>query len=343
MLSSLSSQDGAPQTQEDPKPARSEAFWFHSGDVVLHVENTRFRVHCEMLSRHSNIFKDTFSMPQFTTVPGHSDEAFVDGCPVVPLFDKASDVGHMLSVFYDNFQTHDWREQMDIDHLSALLRLGKKYEIDYFTKEALRRLRSECPATLNAWDDRDVYGKEGDIVFPLEVDDVTTKIINLAHEVSLPSVLPAAYLRYVQDGTMRSIAEETRICSQDRIHCILGRASVLDFICHKLARWHEREVFTPGEDCSSRKACGVLRRKTVDPDSFLLWGGFDGEYGPIRTLGVDTLSEFCSGCRRSIYSSYNRNRAELWEKLPTFFGLPEWEELKGQDFDKYSYFFESTM
>ena len=49
------------------------------------------------LSRHSQIFEDTFAMPQ---VPSQEDE-HIEGCPVVPLADTAGDVGNIISLLYD--------------------------------------------------------------------------------------------------------------------------------------------------------------------------------------------------------------------------------------------------
>lgn len=91
-----SAEDEREAQSQEPPPSRS-SFWFKTGDVVLHVKNTQYRVHREILARHSNIFKDTFNMPQSTEVDGH----VVEGQPVVELDDEAYDIEYMLSVFYD--------------------------------------------------------------------------------------------------------------------------------------------------------------------------------------------------------------------------------------------------
>ena len=86
--------------QKDAEIQRSR-FWFDDGSVILQAENTQFRVHCSVLSLHSNVFKDMFNMPQptdTTTVPN------ADSCPVIALFDKASDLEHVLSILYENFR-----------------------------------------------------------------------------------------------------------------------------------------------------------------------------------------------------------------------------------------------
>jgi len=73
-------------------------YWFEDGNVVLQAENTLFRVHQSILSRHSEIFKDTFAMPQD---PSQENEN-VDNCPVIPLADSAEDLGNIISLLYDN-------------------------------------------------------------------------------------------------------------------------------------------------------------------------------------------------------------------------------------------------
>lgn len=72
-------------------------YWFEDGNVVLQAENTLFRVHQSILSCHSQIFKDTFAMPQ---APSDENER-IEGCPVIPLSDTAEDLGNIISLLYD--------------------------------------------------------------------------------------------------------------------------------------------------------------------------------------------------------------------------------------------------
>ncbi|CAE6421277.1 unnamed protein product [Rhizoctonia solani] len=43
--------------------SRSDKFYFPRGDLVLQVENTLFRLHQDILARHSGFFEDLFSTP----------------------------------------------------------------------------------------------------------------------------------------------------------------------------------------------------------------------------------------------------------------------------------------
>jgi hypothetical protein len=73
-------------------------YWFEDGNIVLQAEETLFRVHQSVLSRHSSIFKDTFAMPQ----PPSQENKYTEGCPVLPLSDTAEDINNLLSLLYDN-------------------------------------------------------------------------------------------------------------------------------------------------------------------------------------------------------------------------------------------------
>ena len=76
-------------------------FWFDDGNVILQAENTQFRVHRSLLSLQSSVFKDMFSMPQPMDT---ATTLNVDGCPIITLSDKASDLEHVLSIFYENIR-----------------------------------------------------------------------------------------------------------------------------------------------------------------------------------------------------------------------------------------------
>jgi len=69
--------------------------WLDDGSVVIQAELTQFRVHRTVLSRHSQVFRNMFSVPQ----PVYEDN--IEGCPIVHLSDSAQDVSHLLSALYD--------------------------------------------------------------------------------------------------------------------------------------------------------------------------------------------------------------------------------------------------
>lgn len=74
---------------------RHPDLWFDDGSVVLKVQKTMFKVHRTLLSSHSIVFADMFSVPQ----PAARDQ--IEGCPVVDVPDAANDFTYLLTAIYD--------------------------------------------------------------------------------------------------------------------------------------------------------------------------------------------------------------------------------------------------
>ncbi|KAI0038434.1 hypothetical protein FA95DRAFT_1613397 [Auriscalpium vulgare] len=129
---------------EDAPPkeyTRHQDLWLEDGTIVIVAESTLFRVHKSVLRRHSDFFFDMFAMPQ----PEFTEE-MVDGCPVVQFHDTAADVAHILSALYT--RVHEAPSVERFDYISAILRLGGKYQIRALEREALRRLQEAYPTRL---------------------------------------------------------------------------------------------------------------------------------------------------------------------------------------------------
>lgn len=80
--------------QEEVVVKQSPTLWLEDGNIILHAENTQFRVHRSVLSIHSTVFQDMFGIPQ------PQGEPTIDGCPVVHLSDSAQDVKLLLDALY---------------------------------------------------------------------------------------------------------------------------------------------------------------------------------------------------------------------------------------------------
>ena len=96
------------ETETGLEVQRHSDLWFDDGSVICRAENMLFRVHISQLARHSLCFQDMFMLPQ----PECSQleaSMLVDGgkisgprmIPIVYLYDKAEDVGNLLTALYD--------------------------------------------------------------------------------------------------------------------------------------------------------------------------------------------------------------------------------------------------
>ncbi|KAJ3513920.1 hypothetical protein NLJ89_g2689 [Agrocybe chaxingu] len=330
----LASDDGAATTsgQTSAGIIRSENFWLDDGNIILQAENTQFRVHKSMLARQSTIFKDMFSIPQ----PTKPLDPVIEGCPVVALSDKTSDVECMLSIFYDNNNVVDLENALPIDQLSAILSMGKKYEITYLRDRALKRLRRCFPVTLKEWDDSFGDANGPSISFEPMVDTIES-VISLAHMHDISSILPGAYLFYLSQASPEEILRgDKKVLSQDtREQCILGRDGLIRRIQLFVNMWGNGNKFMPPASCTNAGQCSFAKADVLEMLIISLWlrdertmWDLSPDIPPPASMIVSAL---CDSCSASIKTHYNKARERIWAELPKYFALPDWEELK--DFD----------
>ncbi|KIM44191.1 hypothetical protein M413DRAFT_443222 [Hebeloma cylindrosporum] len=310
------------QEDAETQPLQRSRFWFDDGNVILQAENTQFRVHRSVLSLHSNVFKDMFSVPQPTDPTTMS---IADGCPVITLSDKASDLEYVLSVFYENIRAQGMLGLMPVDLVVAIIRLGKKYEIDYLCDEGLKRLRVEFPNTLEKWDTS--CHDYSQIKFDGQWE--ISKVLQLCCELSIPSCLPTAYLLFVTRCELESIMNMFGGSTVDRqiiVQSVRGRDKLIRAYHEVLQGWTEEKLLYPSQHCSSILLCS--REKVLACRSCLSIE--DGNMRPLDPWD-ETDFDLCKPCLDSLRVAYEKAREKFWADLPSFFGLLPWEKLK--DFD----------
>ncbi|KAL6298858.1 hypothetical protein BKA93DRAFT_743390, partial [Sparassis latifolia] len=109
---------------------QDEDFWFADGSIVLIAEHITFRVHQGVLFRHSNVFRDLFTVPQ-------PESDF--GCPVVHLHDSLVDIQYLLHI-RRHFVRHE--PMLEFSEVEALARLAHKYRLDKLRVDTLERLKA---------------------------------------------------------------------------------------------------------------------------------------------------------------------------------------------------------
>ncbi|KAI0800659.1 hypothetical protein C8Q74DRAFT_433008 [Fomes fomentarius] len=122
--------------------------WFEDGNVVVLAQQTAFRVHRGVLSRHSDTFSGLFTLPQ-PADPTRIES--LDGCPIVRVPDSSHDFKHMLNVLYDGASYWDPETPLEFSTLAALARLGHKYEMTKIFASAMKRLNTLFPADYHIW------------------------------------------------------------------------------------------------------------------------------------------------------------------------------------------------
>ncbi|KAF7298010.1 BTB domain-containing protein [Mycena chlorophos] len=164
-------------------PVRS-TIWHHDGSVVLEASGTQFRVHWSILTTHSSIFKDMYSVPQ-PDAPG----PMVEGCPVVELHDDPKDLEYVLGALYNPMLLG--QKSFPFDVVAAFVRLGRKYDFADLRKVGIERLEAENPSTLAGY--VAVEARKFKLQHIQYRAGYRVDVVNLLQEQQLISSLPYAY------------------------------------------------------------------------------------------------------------------------------------------------------
>ncbi|KAJ7188679.1 hypothetical protein C8R46DRAFT_979899 [Mycena filopes] len=309
----------------DAPITRSE-IWYSDGSLVLQAQNTQFRVHWGVLTKHSPFFRDMQPLPQPPDAPT------IEECPLLTLQDEATDVEYLLEALYS--PTFLARPALTFPAVSALLRLGRKYEFVELYESAVERLKFENPTTLEEYAAR-VTGMARIVHYPALYFD----IIALARENGLLSLLPCAYycalgppdtgglvggfvrIAALLDGIPRNDGTLASLAPLDLRRCLLGRDKMLTvqakagYICGWYRTWSPNP-----NDCIDLARCTDSHKGRLN--------NFLNSPQNLRPLVKVTAPQgYCAPCSEQIAELREAGRKRMWEELPLFFDLPPWSEL----------------
>ncbi|KZS99877.1 uncharacterized protein LAESUDRAFT_667425 [Laetiporus sulphureus 93-53] len=335
-------------------------FWFSDGNIVLVAHHAAFKVHRGQLERHSDMFKDLFSIPQ----PQHQDT--IDGCPWVELHDSPSDVLHLLGALYDGLYFTNCAAR-NFAALAGVLRLSTKYLIEHLRLRCLARLHAEWPSTLLDWDVRERQATDAAGRYtPRDHFTHPILVIRLARELDLDELLPSAMYDLSRYGPRKIVSGtivhppalpssaphhnspdvdgdgSERIClARDDLHTIfLGREAgqryLASFIDKELSN---RQV---SANCAHKsqdnaRACresfyfimlnllrsvgGIACGRDADP----LFTFMQAVAMLSRTDFSDGVKQcglkLCASCKTDFGQSVAKAREDVWSLIPQWFGL----------------------
>ncbi|KAJ6490165.1 hypothetical protein DFH09DRAFT_1053812 [Mycena vulgaris] len=263
------------------------------------------------------------------SIPQPTDDPHVDGCPIIRLSDSIQDLEHLLRALYNPF--FDSAEQLEFPVVAALVRLGKKYDFHQFLAAAVARLTVHFPCTVEKSVARS-FTLDGDRL----VDDpgLLFDAINLATENGLHALLPSLYLDallefdqenrmdYILTGIARNDNSIAKLSFENQVILIRSRHEVHRIQANLLFVWMKPQHL-PSAACSSIPECSASRDQLTH-EIFI----------PVYTLRAMIRwasyweRALCTGCRKASKTSFSQGSHKFWTLLPTFFGLPNWADLK---------------
>ncbi|KAJ3528884.1 hypothetical protein NMY22_g9229 [Coprinellus aureogranulatus] len=308
---------------EEPTPTRSEKVWFEDGNIVIQAkpDNVQFKVHRGVLSKQSPVFSGLFD------VPHPPSEPTVDGCPVVELHDAAVDMENALLALYGDQAQIGTMNNPPFPSLAAMIRIGKKYDIPYLRDDGLARLKWRFPATLQEFDKTSGCRTTGT---PSELRELF-HIINLAHECSIHSILPALYLQAASYSLDDLLLEEGAIPHNALRGLLQGRERLLQ------AKRSQVADYGKSGECDSYAGC-IAASQLLLSEWWRAGSDFDASavfdpWSDVADIIDDTLAEgykmqLCHSCLQSARTTHIQDRTHFWDALPIYFKLPAWDQLK---------------
>ncbi|TDL25681.1 hypothetical protein BD410DRAFT_784719 [Rickenella mellea] len=318
----------SPRDKPEPHPD----LWYSDGSVALIAEGTAFRVHGGLLAANSDIFKDMLRVPQPDLVETY------EGVPIIYLSDTKNDLEHLLKVIY-RFQCL-WPEAViEFDVLASLLRMSTKYLFTHIRNAVIARLQQSFPDTLSKWDKT-----------PVPSASTAFQVVALARETNARVLLPAALYRCCQEpletilrGARDSNGLITKLHAMDIEACMIGmrflvaarRKHTFRFLS-KGPRYRAitgvRSVHVKwSEKCAKLSYCGEFIQSFVQ--FAVRSGSWERHDALVRT--TDELWEarrqrVCVHCLAAWKKANTNGRENVWNELPSYFNLSEWDVIRGE-------------
>ncbi|KAL1938153.1 hypothetical protein VTO73DRAFT_11982 [Trametes versicolor] len=273
-----------------------------------------------------------FSLPQPVSSTSPESTHISDACPVVHLSDSPEDLRHVLRICLPRndlrfFSLSEGQDTPSFDMVSALIRLGHKYQMQAMVSQGIQYLQRWFTDDFLVWSEGPLY--EDDC--PIQKEHAIG-VVNLARLVDEPSLLPTALLACCaldetiahgytcEDGTRETLSAD------DLGRCFAARTTLAARMLTLALRIFEPRV-RDSDACTGRAACArVLQHVLLEvrgradhfahPDVFSSWlEPFEEEEG------TSFLDGCCASCRKMLRRRDMRERLEVWLELPEIMGV----------------------
>ncbi|KDQ13238.1 hypothetical protein BOTBODRAFT_56282 [Botryobasidium botryosum FD-172 SS1] len=313
--------------------AQQPGFWFDDGNVIVCVEDRRFRIHSSNLSRRSQYFAELFAQE-------HGDHAErSNGCNVYRLNGRASDFAAILDAIYHNLLISE--KEPSFFTLACLLRAAHHWDFPTFKRWVLASLEARWPPTL-----KNVHQQDGFTEF-------ATRIIVLFRQCNETSLLKHAFYSVLSTNNIstslqyHSTSHSNHLESDDpkyyyhdtpnwSVHDFKLSHEDLTLLLHLqhqvMQLWANFATKPPALDFLDRKECGHGREGCVTKISLHDWSHqviqpylHHGYFDPLCCLQSmkDSRIEWkshtgvsiCDSCRVGCEKHWEEECVQIWEQL----------------------------
>lgn len=341
-----------PSTSSSPLPEialelRPGDVWLEDGNVILVAQGVSFRVHRSVLSRNSEVFQDMFAFPQ----PEGEHSECLEGCPVIQLSDRHTELSHFLSALYDGrryalhhhpsprssliYSYYDISHRyfsrdspLEFEAIIALIRLGTKYQAPNLRDEGLHRLEHLESIIINE-EARLPSHHRHLLASPWKKENCIT-LVNLSDSLDLDNLLPLALYGCCQledalvDGSTQSDGSVETLSRLNLKRCLAARNNLAITQIRIMSDAHFCLALATN-DCERRSspAEGCLVKTMRIPSlpqmtNIAIWH-------PLRRLemwwsGMSAI-DLCRPCEAAVRAFHQAQMDKILLELPSVFGL----------------------
>ncbi|KAK6991778.1 BTB domain-containing protein [Favolaschia claudopus] len=303
---------------------RVEDLWFPDATLILRAENSLFRVHSGILAARSSVFRDMIAFPQPAPPTESEENETIDGHVVVRLHDLAGEVEVFLRAIFDSSFFMPPPSPVKFQVVIGVMRLAHKYDVQYLFKRALSHLDSMFPVQfMNVLDRHSIYANEDDHV-DFQHGDITVDFtaFRAALEVEASWILPTAYYNIARESDFLTKLGATCLSAQEEKLFLAAQTKFLRAVVSA----YRFVKLLPSPECDSSQCEETISNAR---DGLERWNDNCTDTDPLGPWVFDYVSgSLCDGCELLAHLNYRAAQEVFWDRLPTLFGLPTWNELK---------------
>ncbi|KAI0711793.1 hypothetical protein C8T65DRAFT_718061 [Cerioporus squamosus] len=312
---------------------RDQELWFEDGNIVVVAQRMAFRFHRGALSRHSQVFRDMFTVPQPASAPLTES---MGGCPVIHVSDTASDFKYLLRAVYDGMSLfYMGDETKEFSVLASWARMGHKYGVEHLLEGSLRQLKTVFTADFSTWEsnhDESILGPE----VSMRSQDAI-EAANLFRLVGRTDMLVTAFYlcchlttKELLQGVSRVDGTPEKLEFEDVQRCLDARVQLVKYDAHVVVRFfleQEPELSCCISSLRNPTLRDELRDAAIAFPRLLNPNPLSSGYYQRKIEGLlEEQGTFCASCAEVLGRRHAALRAKVWGDLPDIFDLkvPDW-------------------
>ncbi|KAF7291750.1 F-box domain-containing protein [Mycena chlorophos] len=304
------------------EPLRRSAVWFKDGNLIVQAQNTLFRVYRGWLAFYAPRIVELLDDPQRVV-------EIVDGAEVLVMQDAAEDVEVVFEQLFR--RTFADGSIPSFTAVAACARIGKKYGIQSLYDDAVSRLSSVFPSTVERW----LHGSKPRIASEPATnlrESIALQTLVLARELDLAELLPALFFWLSLDSSLPLIVD-AHVAGVSREDIL----AVLDGVrrrrtAHKeiITKWLGSPAQAGARERCRTRDCLQQRPQLVLEIVADSSKDRDADAGASQWKWDTTWEKsFCAACITANKAAYEMAGKEMWAALPGMFGLGSWNEILG--------------